>query len=190
MEVGHPEDFEVPDGLLNVTKQRRKLLGKIRWLTQKRKKYPNFHKEKFGKILVMCSRLKKEVGLGFFLAVKWCTSTECQRRMQKKTGDFCVAETSVSHSSASSCSETLISTPCKLQSCAVHPEHLPHILVFLSWDRDCGHRPYPQRQDKVFIGEQSNKEAESWGTFCWDILTVGQPLEKLKGLVPAKLGFL
>lgn len=47
----------------------------------------------------------------------------------------------------------IISTPSQLQSCALHPERLLlHILVFLSWDRGCGPRPYPPRQAGVCRG--------------------------------------
>lgn len=158
------------------------MMSEISWLTQKRKKIktPYFHKKIVCKILVMCPRLKKEVGFRFFLAVKWHTSTECQRRMQKKTGHFCVTETSVSHKSASLCSETLsfpVYLNCRAKQCILN-------ICLTSWSSspgiETGITGLTQEQGKVFVGEQCNREPESWDTFCWDLLTVGQPLKGIR----------
>lgn len=160
------------------------MMGEIRWLPQKRKKNKNplFSQRNSWQDFGHVPKVKKGGWLQVFFAVKWHTSTECQRRMQKKTGDLCVTETSVSHKSASSCSETLsfpVYLNCRAMQCILN-------ICLTSWSSspgiETGVTGLTQEQGKVFVGEQCNREPESWGTFCWDLLTVGQPLENMKGI--------
>lgn len=86
--------------------------------------------------------------------------------MKQKPGDFSVPEThSISHSCASSSSETF--HPSCRAGCL-----LPCTVVLVSWEIGSGPKPYPHRhagvcrgtteKAKLFVGEQSNWEAESF----------------------------
>lgn len=120
-----------------------------------------------------------------------CIHRVPKRDESKKTGDFRVPEScSVSHSPASSCSETRdhlhpISTA---ELCSASRTSVASHLGFPLLGQRLWSQAFPpqagrcsQGKGKVFVGKKSNGEARSWDTFCWDLLKAGKPLEKLKG---------